>query len=70
MIRSSGTDLLRLLDDILDLAKVESGTVTLDIGELALVELQGAIERDFGPVADTAGPVLLRWSSPPACLRA
>jgi signal transduction histidine kinase/CheY-like chemotaxis protein/HAMP domain-containing protein len=55
VIRSSGTDLLRLLDDILDLAKVESGTVTLQIGELALVELQDAIERDFGPVAAQQG---------------
>jgi signal transduction histidine kinase/HAMP domain-containing protein/ActR/RegA family two-component response regulator len=55
VIRSSGTDLLRLLDDILDLAKVESGTVTLQVAELALVELKDAIERDFGPVAAQQG---------------
>jgi len=55
VIRSSGNDLLRLLDDILDLAKVESGTVTLQIADLALVELQDAIERDFGPVAAQQG---------------
>jgi signal transduction histidine kinase/HAMP domain-containing protein/ActR/RegA family two-component response regulator len=55
VIRSSGSDLLRLLDDILDLAKVESGTVTLQVGELALVELQDAIERDFEPVAAQQG---------------
>ena len=55
VILSSGTDLLRLLNDILDLAKVESGTVTLEIGELPLDELQGALERDFGPVADQKG---------------
>ncbi len=30
VIRASGNDLLRLLDDILDLAKVESGTVILE----------------------------------------
>jgi signal transduction histidine kinase/DNA-binding response OmpR family regulator/HAMP domain-containing protein len=55
VIRSSGNDLLRLLDDILDLAKVESGTVTLEIGELPLVELQDAIERDFAHVAKQQG---------------
>ncbi len=51
VIRSSGNDLLRLLDDILDLAKVESGTVTLEIAELPLIELRDAIEHDFEPVA-------------------
>ena len=55
VIRSSGTDLLRLLDDLLDLAKVESGTATLEIGELPLLELREAIERDFGHVAEHQG---------------
>ena len=55
VIRSSGNDLLRLLNSILDLAKVESGTVTLEIGELPLDELHGALEREFGPVADQKG---------------
>jgi signal transduction histidine kinase/CheY-like chemotaxis protein/HAMP domain-containing protein len=54
-IRSSGNDLLMLLNDILDLAKVESGTVTLAIGELPLIELEGAIQREFRPVADQQG---------------
>jgi signal transduction histidine kinase/CheY-like chemotaxis protein/HAMP domain-containing protein len=55
VIRSSGNDLLRLLDDILDLAKVESGTVTLQIDELPLRELQESIERDFNRVAVQQG---------------
>jgi signal transduction histidine kinase/HAMP domain-containing protein/ActR/RegA family two-component response regulator len=55
VIHSSGTDLLRLLNDILDLAKVESGTVTLEIGELTLDELREALESDFGAVADQKG---------------
>ena len=55
VIHSSGTDLLRLLDDILDLAKVESGTVTLEISELPLIDLRGALERDFDHVADQKG---------------
>ncbi len=55
IIQSSGSDLLRLLNDVLDLAKVESGTVVLEIGELPLVDLQYALEREFGPLADQKG---------------
>jgi signal transduction histidine kinase/HAMP domain-containing protein/ActR/RegA family two-component response regulator len=51
VIRASGTDLLHLLDDILDLAKVESGTVSLDIEVVALIEVKAAIEREFVHVA-------------------
>jgi signal transduction histidine kinase/HAMP domain-containing protein/ActR/RegA family two-component response regulator len=55
IIQSSGTDLLKLLNDVLDLAKVESGTVTLELGELALPDLQDALEREFRPVAEQKG---------------
>ncbi len=55
VIHSSGTDLLKLLNDILDLAKVESGTVVLEIGPLRLDEFVEAIEREFRPVADQKG---------------
>src|SRR5450755_2128451 len=55
VIQSSGTDLLRLLNDVLDLAKVESGTVTLQITELPLVELQHALEHEFRHVAEQKG---------------
>ena len=55
VIQSSGTDLLRLLNDILDLAKVESGTVSLDITQLPLADLKDSLEADFGPVATKAG---------------
>jgi signal transduction histidine kinase/HAMP domain-containing protein len=55
VIRSSGNDLLRLLDDILDLAKVESGTVTLEIEAVQLVDVKNAIELDFAPVAKQQG---------------
>jgi len=51
-IHSAGSDLLRLLNDVLDLAKVESGTVTLERSELALDDLRDVLEREFRPVAD------------------
>jgi signal transduction histidine kinase/HAMP domain-containing protein/ActR/RegA family two-component response regulator len=54
-IRSAGNDLLLLLNDVLDLAKVESGTVTLAISELPLAELREALEHEFTPVAEKQG---------------
>ena len=60
VIRSSGTDLLRLLNDILDLAKVESGTVTLQISKLTLVELSRRPATRFRPCGRREGPCVLR----------
>jgi signal transduction histidine kinase/HAMP domain-containing protein/ActR/RegA family two-component response regulator len=55
VIRSSGNDLLRLLDDILDLAKVESGTVMLESDAVELAEVKDALDRDFAHVAKQQG---------------
>jgi signal transduction histidine kinase/DNA-binding response OmpR family regulator/HAMP domain-containing protein len=46
-IYAAGADLLSLINDILDLAKIESGTVTLDIAPLHLAELRDYVERTF-----------------------
>jgi signal transduction histidine kinase/HAMP domain-containing protein/ActR/RegA family two-component response regulator len=55
VIRSSGLDLLKLLNDILDLAKVESNTIHFEISELPLIDLRDGILKTFQPVADAQG---------------
>ncbi len=54
-IRSAGKDLLELIDEILYLSKIESGTVTLDLNEAQFADLHDQIERTFRPVAESRG---------------
>jgi CheY-like chemotaxis protein/HAMP domain-containing protein len=51
VIHSSGMELLGLLNSILELAKVESGTVTPELADVSIGELRAVLLREFEHVA-------------------
>ena len=55
VISSSGKELMSLLNSILDLAKVESGTVVAELSEVSFKDLRDALRREFELVADGKG---------------
>ncbi len=55
VILSSGRDLMSLLNRILDLAKVESGTVSVERVTMSLTQLRDDLLRDFTALATDKG---------------
>src|SRR5207248_6816698 len=54
-IYASGGDLLTLINEILDLSKVEAGKMQIEPRDIALTDLRDYFERTFRPVAEQKG---------------
>lgn len=54
-VYSAGCDLLALINEILDLSKVEAGKMPIDPKDVKVVEIQDYLEQSFRPVAEHKG---------------
>ncbi len=54
-IYSAGTDLLTLINDVLDLSKIESGKVELSVEPVPLAGIEAGLRRVFEPLAAQKG---------------
>lgn len=55
IIYNSGNELLQLINEILDLAKIESGKIVLNIGNVSTRDLVSNIENHFNKIAAEKG---------------
>ncbi|EIV95443.1 HAMP domain-containing protein [Frankia sp. QA3] len=55
VIHSAGSDLLQLINDILDLSKVEAGKMDIHVEEVALVDIVEDVQATFSPITAEKG---------------
>jgi CheY-like chemotaxis protein/signal transduction histidine kinase/HAMP domain-containing protein len=55
IIHNSGCDLLNLINEILDLAKIEAGRMQVNVEEVAITDICMSVERNFAHVAEERG---------------
>src|SRR3712207_2795800 len=68
-IYSAGSDLLELINDILDLSKVEAGKMDVNPQDVALEKVRDYVDRTFRPLAEQKGlefDLVLGPETPPA----
>lgn len=59
-VRESGKSLLRLIDDVLDFSKIESGKLELQVEAASLTQLFDTAYQNFGAAASQKGVLLLQ----------
>ncbi len=67
IMHRAGNDLLQLINDVLDLAKIEAGRMQLDIEPLDLEDLLGEVEASLRPMAEQKGLALNVRIEPGVC---
>ena len=55
IIQSSGNDLLNLINEILDLSKIEAGRMSLQLGTVRTSDIAESVRASFGHMADKKG---------------
>jgi signal transduction histidine kinase/HAMP domain-containing protein/CheY-like chemotaxis protein len=54
-IHGAGSDLLALIDDILDLSKIEAGRMDIEPADIAFDDIRSYVHQAFGPQAEEKG---------------